>query len=440
VQLSGRRLVLLTTAITALLRPISPAGAETLVQAMELALSSNPVLAAQREQLAAVGEDVEIARAGFFPRVTLSASATRGSLPDTSLVNPAAASSLGLNQASSGYNVTLQQPLFDGFRSLSGLEESRESLAAARSDLAALRQKLILETVTAYVAVVVDRATVAVRGQEMKSLNADLALTNILVERGQATRTDSDQIFARSAVASAAVAEAQSNLAAAQAQFEQIVGHEPGSLSPPKPPDAALPNALAQVMSIVLQSNPALIATRYRELAAKHDIDRVRADLFPQVSLDASYGRTYSNPAETTDSGDAQLTVQVSLPISLGGETIARLRQANFTWRQRKQDSAAKRAEIVAQARSHWSATLGLREQARLSQIAAAASERAWRGIRKQRQAGEKTALDLINAEEEMVEAKLKAVRSKNDLVVAAYSLLADLGSLSPGTDTPTDH
>jgi outer membrane protein len=406
--------------------------AETLEEAFSAALASNPTLAAQREQLAATSQDVEISRSAFFPRLTLSASSSRGNLAGTQLTAPTASTGLGLNQTSSGYSVTLEQPLFDGLRTYNAFNEAREITEAAHDDLRAAQLKLLLQTVRDYVSVLRDRAFAALRKKGRDMLAEDLANAKKLEAQGQATRTDLDQTSARLELARATLAEAEANLAASEAIFEQTIGHAPAALAPPVVPDATLPQSLQAAQAQATQHNPEIFAALHREQAAKRAFEKVKADLLPQVTLDASYGRTYSNPVAVTDAGDAQLTVHVTLPISLGGETIAKLRQANFVLRQRRQETVAKRSDVTAQLASTWSTLAGLRKQAEFSRAAAAATKRALRGIRVQRKAGDKTALDVLNAEQDLVQAQLQAIQTRDDLVVSAYALLTAMGPPDP--------
>jgi len=410
--------------------------AETLTEALAATLETNPVLGAQREQLAATGESAEIARSGFFPRLTLAASAGRGTLPNVTPVVPVAANA-GFDQASWGYSATLEQPLFDGMRTYNSYQEAQEAELAAQDDLRAVRQGVILQAVKAYMAVLGDRLALEQRKKSVAMLAKDLEITNRLETQGHATRTEIDQTAGRLALARVTEAAALSALSASQAGFAATVGHEAGPLTWPALPSAGLPADLDLAKSDAIRNHPELGAARRRAKAATFAIDRVTADFLPQVSLNASYGRTYSNPPAVTDNGDAQLTAQVSLPISLGGEAIAKLRQAKFVLRQRKQDVAAKQREIAAQLSAAWSALANLRKQTAFSRAAVTSTGRALQGIRQQREMGEATALDVINAEQALADARLQEIRSSGDLVVAAYEVLAATGGLSPTGDTP---
>jgi outer membrane protein len=435
VQLECRKRQTLWIVIVGLMGSAVPCFGETLQEALKATLETNSTLAAQQQQLAAVGQDTDIARSGFFPKLRLSASAGRGNPPGISLAVPAATGTLGLDQASMGYSVTLEQPLFDGFRSVNAFEEATENTQAAQEDTRAVKQQILLQAVNIFVAVLSDRATVAQRQMAAGMLARDLAMTSKLEKQGQATVTDIDQTNGQLALARSDVAAAEASLAASEAEFEQIVGHGAGKLSQPALPAAALPNTLAAAQALVWRGNPEIRTALSRERAASRAVDKMKADFLPQVSLEASYGRTYSNPPAVTDGGDAQLTVEVSLPISIGGETLARLRQAEFTWQQRRQEVAAKRREIAAQLASNWSALAALRRQAELSRMAAISSARALHGIHEQREAGEATALDVIKAEQTLLEAKLREIRSRNDLIVSAYTLLARIGTLPAGAN-----
>ena len=197
------------------------------------------------------------------------------------------------------------------------------------------------------------------------------------------------------------------------------------------PTGTDLPGSLEEARALTLHDNAELRAAHHREVAARRAIAKVEADLLPQASLNASYGRTYSSPPLLTDNGDAQLTVQVVLPISIGGEGLARSRQARITLRQRRQESIAKRAEVTAGIGSAWAALTAARQGKEFGHAASTSSEQALRGVRAQRLAGDKTLLDVLNAEQELVETKLQELRSRSDLVVSTYAILATIGKLS---------
>ena len=427
-----RRRSLLTVIIAVLSSSTYAAGGETLDQAMSAALESSLELAADREQLGATGQEIAIGQAGYFPRVSLQGSASRGRSASTQLIAPNP-SNLGLNQQSAGYSVTLEQPLFDGLRTYNAVQEARETTDAARDQLRSARQRVQLDAVKAYMALLRDRATAGLLTRSAEMLAQDLDMTGRLENQGQATRTDIDQTTARLEAARAALAEAEATVAASEVTYELAVGHAPAALTQPQVPDAALPSSLPQAQSVVVQSHPEFTAALHRVNAARRAVEKVKADFLPQVSLDATYARTYSNPAQITDTGNGEVSVQVALPVSLGGETIAKLRQANFVLRQRLDEAAAKRRELVAQVASIWSGLAGLRKQVELNHRSAVSSEQALRGLRVQRKAGEKTELDVLNAEADLVQAKLSEIRSRSDLVVAAYALLAGTGKLGAG-------
>ena len=429
-QPDARTSHVLCAALVGLMGAARAAGAETLDEAMAAALVSSPVLAGGREQLGATGQDIAISQAGFFPRVTLQASVTRGSSAGEQLVSPASTGS-SLDQQSAGYSVTLEQPLFDGLGAVNAVQQARELTDAAFEDLRANKQRVLLDAVKAYMAVLRDRAAAGLLKQSANMLAEDLEIAGKLERRGQGTSTDIDQTAAKLAAARAGLAQAEANLEGSEAAFAQSIGHAPAMVTQPSVPDAALPGSLSQAQAATVHSHPEIAAAFHRVNAARADVERVKADLLPKVSLDATFARTYSNPAQVTDAGDGQVSVEVTLPISLGGETIAKLRQANFVLRQRQDEAASKRRELSAQVASDWSGLAGLRKQVDLYHRAAVASERALRGLRIQRKSGEKTALDVLNAEADLVQAKLSENRSRTDLIVSAYELLAGTGRLA---------
>ena len=409
---------------------LTPAAAETLEAAIATALQSSPVIAARREEVAAARENLNAAFAGFFPKLVLSGTAGLGNQPVTALSSPVSSlpAAATLDQRTLGYGAELDQPLFDGLRTVNTVEEARQAAAAEEKDLMALRLQVQLDVARYYMAVVTGRSSVTLFKQAAAMLESDLALSRKQVERGEATRTDLEQTTLRLADTRGNLAAAQAALAASEASYEQVIGSVPAALVPPTAPDATLPASLEQGLSVALQANPSVLAALCRERSARSTVGKAEADFLPQVGLRAAYSRTYSQPAVITDGGDAQLTVQVTLPISVGGETLARVRQARAVLRQRLQETAARKAEIRALLRSSWAKLVAARQRVKLNRTAVEASEQALAGIRAQRKVGERTTLDVLNAQRDLIEIRQQQLQSRGDLLVAAYEILADTG------------
>ena len=414
-------------AIAIAIMPV-PAKAESLGDAITAALQTSAPLAAQRAQLAATHEDISIAHAGYFPRLTLSGTATASNNPAL----PGAATGITLGQSSYGYSANLEQPVFDGFRTDSAVAEATYNEQAATQDERAATQAAIQDAVTAYLDVVRDRTNLQLRRKTVQMLLADLAAISERLAHGDASRTDVDQTAARLATARVNEAAAEAGLDTSQASFEQAIGHPPEALAAPPVPEALLPHSRLAARAAAAKDNPDLLAARYRERAAKQSVHKVEADLLPQVSLRASYSHNYGNLAAGTDYEDARAMAEVVLPVSLGGETIFKLRRARLVVRQRAAETQNRQAQIRTRIDASWAALEAARRQLEANAQAGLASERALQGVRKQRRNGDKTTLDVLNAEQDLIEARLRTAQVRHDMIAAAYALLAGTGALAP--------
>jgi outer membrane protein len=261
-------------------------------------------------------------------------------------------------------------------------------------------------------------------------LQQDFAFNQEREQQGEATVTDVEQTTTRLEAARSSLAEAQSALAGSEADFLQQIGHAPGKLTMPVVPEAILPRSLEEARLEVLRINPEIKVALHRERAARQAIAKASADFYPQAYLDAGYDRTSGTPQTVDNGDDAQITLRVALPITLGGETMARSRQARFLWQQRLQETIAKRLEMRSLIDLLWANLLAIRQQIGYNHAGAQSSQRALKGVREQRKVGDKTALDELDTERDYVESRLRELRSRFGLVEAAYSVLATIGNV----------
>ena len=402
----------------------SAEAAETLDEAIAAAMRSNPGIAVRREQAEGARENLNAVFSGYFPKLLISGSAGRGQ-PSTAT---GVAIADQLQQRTLGYSAEIDQPLFDGLRTVHAAEEAREAALAADEDLAAYRLQVEMLVVHSYMAVLGGRSQVTLLGRSVAALQADLTFLGQQLKAGETTRTDLDLTTQRLAAARNAVASAEAGLAQAAAEFEQATGAPPPALAQPAMADAALPGSLEALLAAALKVHPSVLAAIHRERSASGSVGKAEADFYPQVGLRAAYSRGYTDPAALTDGPDAQVTAQVTLPVSLGGETIARVRQAKALLRQRRHETAAERAELRAMLTASWGRLAAARQRIKFARQAVEASEHALAGLRVQRKAGERTTLEVLDAQRDLIGAQQQQIQSRSDLVIAEHEVLAGIG------------
>jgi len=408
------------------LLPGSDVSAESLHQALTAAYKFNPRLDAERARLRATDEEVPRALSGYRPQIFGSADVgyqktkTHGGAgSDTDVTNPR------------GYGVDVSQPLFRGFRTLNTVREAEATVRAARANLKIIEQDVLLEAVIAYADVVRDQAVVRLRENNVNVLTRELRATQDRFSVGEVTRTDVAQAEARRAGAVSALDLARANLRASRAAFERVIGHPPSNVTDPGVPERLLPKSQQEALAIAQQENPNIVAALYREQAARHVVDRIWGELLPEVTLDASYDRRFGSGNQNVDSTETTaVTGRVVVPIYQGGEVSARVRQAKHTHVSRLQEVEQFRTEALADVVSAWSRLEASRAQLVSDQAQVEANRIALAGVREEERVGQRTLLDVLNAELELLNAEVNLVTTRRDLAVSAYTLLAAVGRL----------
>lgn len=401
----------------------STAHAETLAEALAAAYQYNPRLDAERARLRATDEDVARAMSGFRPQITGSAdighNRTKTDPPGTSdVTNP------------KGYQVDLVQPVFTGLQTVNAVAESEASVRAGREGLRNIEQIVLLEAVTAYMDVIRDQAIVRSREKNVSVLTNELNATQTRLSVGDATRTDVAQAQARRAGAVSALDVARANLKTSRAAFERVIGHAPNDLREPAGLERLVPKSIEEAIAIGQQENPLLIAALYREQAGRHTVDRIRGELLPQVQLEANFTDRFDQGVGIDETESASVTGRLTVPIYQGGEVHARVRQAKHLHVGQIQEIEQVRTETQEDIVAAWSVLMGTRAQIQSDQSQVAANQTALAGVREEERADQRTVIEVLNAELELVESQVGLATTRRNLVVNTYTLLAAIGRL----------
>jgi outer membrane protein len=408
------------------------ARAETLTQALAAAYKFNPRLDAARATQRATDEEVPRALSGYRPSVTGSADTNyQKSISDPSGAGRAAgASHSNVDLNPRGYTVGMVQPLFRGFRTVSAVSAAEATVRAGWETLRATEQAVLLEAVTAFGDVVRDTAIVRLRENNVTVLTRDLRATQDRFNVGEVTRTDVAQAQARRAAAVAALDLARSNLKTSRAAFERVVGHPPSRLVEAQA-TRLVARTLQENIDISARESPSVVAALYREQAARFNVDLVRGELLPTVQLEANYTKRF-DPSQLVDETETTLvTGRVTVPFYTGGEVQARVRQAKHTHIQRLQEIEQARTEVQAQVVTAWAQLEAARASVESDTTAVEANRIALAGVREEERVGQRTLLDVLNAEQELLNAEVNLATDRRNLMVASYSLLSTIGRLN---------
>ena len=421
----ARNAALLACVLLASVSASLPATAETLRQALSSAYRSNPRLDAERARLRATDEEVPRALSGYRPRVTGAADAgvTRlESKPDTTSEGEA---------RPWGYSLTVSQSVFNSFRTSNTVDEAEATVRAGREQLRAIEQQVLLDAVTGFADVVRDREIVRLRESNVAVLSKLGVATEARAAAREVTRTDVAQARSRLARALSQQDLARGNLKASRAAFERAVGHAPAGLVPPTPPRTLLPKSLEEALATAEKESPTVVGALYREAADRHGVARIRSELLPELKVEASYGNRFRQLGGIEEQETASIAGRLSVPLYEGGETYARVRQAKHKHVSRLQEIEQARQEAQATVTQAWARYQASRGQLKADRMAVDAARVALEGVREEERAGQRTVLDLLNAEQELLDAQVQVLSSSRDLVVASYTLLAQMGRLT---------
>lgn len=408
----------------------SPALAiSTLAEALAVAYESNPELEAARARLRAVNEQVSQARGGMRPTVqagvnyTLERQRVRGGLPGqrgTDTNDPFA------------FSLEASQPLYDGGQTVNSVRARTADVSAARARLLGLEQQILFDVVTAYLDILRDLEFVALARNNISVIAEQLRATEDRFEVGEVTRTDVSQARARLAEANANLSDVEGGLERSIQSFRALVGQEPGRLQPltSLPP---LPQSLQEAVALALENHPNILAARFDVGAASSDVRAAIGGLLPTVSLDGgvSVSDTGVFQSSSVDRTSASIGVRARIPLYQAGVQYSRVRAAQA-------QASAARIGVQGEARTRqqqaenaWTVLTVSQAAIRSLRQRVAASQLAFEGVREEAQVGARTTLDVLDAEQELLDARTRLAGAQRDEFVAAYGLLATIGQLT---------
>lgn len=405
----------------------TPLRAETLQQALSSAYQYSPRIDAERARLRASDEDVARAMSGYRPTIIGSADVnyqrTQSGPPSRTVDNQPR-----------GYGVDFTQPIFRGFQTRNAVSESEANVRSAREVLRNTEQAVLFDAVSAFMDVIRDQEIVRLNERNVRVLSKELSATEQRFKAGEVTRTDLAQARARRAGAVSSLDLARANLKTSRANFKQVIGHDPSGLITPSGYQRNLPRSVGEAVSIGRDENPNVGIVLFREQAARYTVARIRGELLPSVQLEANYSDRYGigggGGFGIDESQTTTVTGRLTVPFYQGGEVHARVRQAKHTHvsliQEIEQARVAAEAAVVA-AWSQWEAS---QAQLESDTIRVESNQIALAGVREEERVGQRDLLDVLNAEQEFVNAQVQLASTKRNLVVSAYALLQAIGRL----------
>ncbi|MGB3624502.1 MAG: TolC family outer membrane protein [Henriciella sp.] len=401
------------------------AAADTLHDALTAAYLNNPEISAERVSAEIAGERINQARAQRRPTVDVFGSYVYESIDS----NRPFAFNLGDRPVASA-QLEARLPLYTGGRLSAGVRQAEAGASAASSQLDATIQSLMLDTVTAYVNIIRDRDVIAIRNNSIELLGGQLTASQDRFDVGDVTRTDVALSGARLEGGRAQLAAAEADLEGSLAFYAVLTGLEAGELVPP-PPAPDLPETLEQAVAVAVAQNPSLEAARHAEKAAREAIKVARGALRPEVSAIAQAGVQEYHQDGFTDSSMVA-GAQARIPLFTGGLNTSRLREARLAQSQAQAQIAQTERLIRASIAQAWYGYEASERAVEASQRQVEAAEIAYEGAREEQMVGFRTTLDVLDQEQQLLEARLALATSERNRYVAAHQLLAAMGQLTP--------
>jgi len=399
------------------------ASADTLREALVSTYRANPTLTGQRENLKATDAGVAIARSAGRPTVNGTLGVTRD-LTRSGRFDVGTGRGPYLNAG-----VDVAYPLFQGGTVKNDIKAAKSRVEAGRATLRAVEGDVFTEAVAAYVDVMRDRATVELNNNNVKVLDTNLQATRDRFEIGDVTRTDVAQSEARLSLARSRLALAEGRLTASEENYRRVIGKQPDQLQPP-PPLPPLPATADEAVRIALADNPDLLAVTRQAEAAGYDVKSVRGTRLPTLSAVAA-GDYFDATGDDLglQSGTAtSIGVQGRVPFYQGGLPSARIRQAQAIEGQTLEQRVGTERSVVAATRSAFADYQAAADAIKSNDIAVKANELALEGVRAENSVGTRTILDVLDAEQELLNSQVLLVTARRDAYVAGFQLLNAMG------------
>jgi outer membrane protein len=407
----GLRAALLATVLW-----VPQAAADTLQDALVKAYQTNPQLLAERANLRATDERVSQVNASYSK---FHAESKTDGLPQS------------LTRTENwDADVTASQTVFAGGRILAQRRQADANVNAGRARLHSTEQSVFLNTIASYMNVVRDESVLKLNEANVTLLRKQLEAAKARFDVGEITRTDVAQAEARLAAGLSSETGSQAALKASRLAYERAVGEAPGTLDP-KPAVPAVPENEAQAREIANVQNPSLVAARAQEDAARYGIDFAVGQMLPTVTVQASYGRSGQDRGPETVGDDARVTATASVPLYQGGAEWSQIREAkelNNRARLSVEDARRATEEGVQNA---WESYRAARASSEANRQQVKASEIAFEGVQQELEVGSRTTLDVLDQQQELLNARVALVRTERDEIVASYSLLSAMGKLT---------
>jgi outer membrane protein len=418
-------------------------SAETMRSALVKAYQNNPQLNAQRANARSIDENVPQALSGYRPKLSITSSVGEQYVSLTSK-SPSSFGPVYANTANFlspwTVGITGAQTLFDGFQTTNRTRAAESQVSGAREALRVMEQTILLNAATAYMDVLRDTANLEVQRSNIRVLQETLRQTRDRFNVGEVTTTDVAQAEAQLAAGQSAELAAESTLTTSKANYRQIILVEPVNLAPGSPVDRFFPKTLAASIDLGLTENPNVTSAMHGVDVSFLQVKINEGALLPVVTAQiAAQQQSEPFPGLTTEFL-ATATANVTIPIYQGGSEYSLIRQSKESLAQQRLTLDLTRNQVRQAVVQAWGQLEAAKAQVVAAQSQVTSSEVALNGVREEARVGQRTTLDVLNAQQALVNARVALLTAQHDRVVASYNVLSAVGRLSPrvlGLPTP---
>ena len=419
---------------------VDPVRADTMESALLRAYRNNPQLNAQRASVRGIDENVPQALAGYRPKVSGTFAAGVGYADVLADGNVGKKIEHG-DQTPHAAGITVTQTLYNGNQTANKTRVAESQVFGAREGLRLMEQSILLAAATIYMDYLRDAAILEVQRSNTHVLELTLKQTRDRYSAGLVTPTDVAQSEAQLAAAKSQELAAESTLTTTRANFRRIIGNEPANLAPASPVDRYLPATQRGAIELALRENPNVTAAMYGVDVSFLTVKINEGALLPTVTLQAAVTKTWDPSITLINQFTAAASAQLSVPVYQGGAEYSLIRQSKETLEQQRLTMEQVRDQARADLVTAWGQLVAGKAQVTAAQSQVDASEIAYLGTSKEAQVGQRTVIDILNAQQTLVNARVALVTAQHDRIVASYAVLNAIGRLSPQVlhlSTPT--
>ncbi|MEO1329619.1 MAG: TolC family outer membrane protein [Pseudomonadota bacterium] len=410
-------------AALALLPLAQSASAETLSDALAEAVRNSARIEAQRQVVFGQDENVEQARSGLRPSITGQASA--GAVHTDNSESPKSS-----QRRPTSLSLTGTQTLYDGGQTQNAVDSASATVRGAEQTLVQTEQTVLLDAVDAYVSVLAAEENVALASNNVRVIGEALEAAQDRFEVGEVTRTDVAQAEARLAEARATLTQQQGVLNQERVSYQRQIGSAPGRLAalPALPP---LPASLDDAVAIARRDHPSITAARFNVDSASATVRQARGALLPQISAQGVLQGVSEGTNDTSGQFSASAEVTITVPFYQGGALRSEVFQSQALADQRRAELSQTTREIIESVGIAWQNLITARAQIDSNRSQIRAARIALEGVQEEAKVGARTTLDVLDAEQELLDAQTTLVDSRSQEYIAAYSLLSAIGRLT---------